>query len=261
MNARVMIGIPTSEFARRADFYDYVDMIEKEGEGIELVGITRSHGQSPARNRNVIIETALQNGFTHILFLDDDVVVRPDIIKKLLAHDKDIVTGLYLMRNHPHFPILFDESYQNNYCRFQILHKGRRGLVEAVNTGLGACMFKIEVFEKMSDDKPWIRLGQIAQEKDHWCDDIEFFNRCREKYGYKLWCDLECPVGHMVSGTVFPMRKDDGTWVTAATFDQKNIFELPQNTPSEDEVVKGVEDIRQKLSLGDTKEKVFSGAD
>jgi hypothetical protein len=230
-DARIMIAVPTLEYARRADFYDYINMIDKEGLN---VGQTFAHGQSPARNRNEMIELALQNNFTHILFLDDDVVPRPDILKKLLVHDKDIVCGLYLMRNHPHFPILFDQSYTNGVCRYLFLRPGMNGLVKAVNTGLGAALIKTDVFKKMSDDKPWVRLGQC--EKDHWCDDIDFFNRARDKYGYEIWCDLDCPVGHMVSGTIFPMRKKDGTWVTAATFDQKNVFELPQMAPPQEEV-------------------------
>jgi hypothetical protein len=230
---RIMIAIPTLEYARRADFYDYVDMIDKDIPDT-VVGITRAHGQSPARNRNTMIELALKNDFTHMLFLDDDVVVRPDILKKLLAHDVDIVTGLYLMRSHPHLPILFDESYTNGACRFAILNPGKKGLIEVKNTGLGAALIKTEVFKRMADDKPWVRLGQC--EKDHWCDDIDFFNRARDLYGYKIWCDLECPVGHMLSATIFPLRKENGTWVTAGTFDGKNIFELPQHVPTPEEL-------------------------
>jgi hypothetical protein len=237
---RVMIAVPTLEYARRADFYDYVNMIDKNIPDTE-VGQTFAHGQSPARNRNTMIEIALKNNFTHMLFLDDDVVPRPDIIKKLLAHDVDIVTGLYLMRSHPHLPILFDESFTNGSCRFSILHPGLKGLVQVKNTGLGAALIKTDVFKRMSDDLPWIRLGQC--EKDHWCDDIDFFNRARDIYGYKIWCDLECPVGHMLSATIFPMRKEDGTWVTAATFDQKNIFELPQHIPTPEEYAESQKDL------------------
>lgn len=233
MKNRVMISVPTLEYARRADFYDYVNMIEKDIPDTE-VAQTFAHGQSPARNRNTMIKLAIDNHFTHMLFIDDDCVPRPDILKKLLAHDKDIVTGLYLMRSHPHLPILFDESYTNGSCRFTILRQGLQGLIEVKNTGLGAALIKTSVFERMSDDLPWIRLGQC--EKDHWCDDIDFFNRARDLYGYQIWCDMECPVGHMLSATIFPLRKEDGRWVTAATFDGKNIFELPQHTPTLEEV-------------------------
>lgn len=235
--SKIMICVPTLEYARRADFYDYLAMIERDIPGVEF-GQAMAHGQSPARNRNTMIEVALQNNFTHIMFLDDDTIPRPDIVKKLYAHDKDIVTGLYLMRSHPHQPILFDESYTNGSCRFSVLHPGLKGLVKVKNTGMGACLIKTDVFKKMADDLPWVRLGQC--EKDHWCDDIDFFNRARDIYGYELWCDLECPVGHMLSATIFPMRMEDGKWVTAGTFDQKHIFHLPQHIPSQEELDKFV---------------------
>jgi len=228
---KIMIGIPTLEYARRADFYDYINMIDKEG--LE-VGMTFAHGQSPARNRNIIIQTALVNGFTHVLFLDDDVVPRPDTLKRLLKHDVDIVTALYLMRNHPHFPVIFDESYGNGKCRYNFLRPNIKGLVKVKNCGLGCCLIKSSVFERMADDQPWIRLGQC--EKDHWCDDIDFFNRARDSFGFDIFCDLDCTVGHMVSATIFPHRQEDGTWVTRGSFDMVNIFEIPQVVPSSDEI-------------------------
>jgi hypothetical protein len=245
MQNKVMIAVPTQEYARRADFYDYLNMIEKDIPNTD-VGMTMAHGQSPARNRNQMIDMSLANAFTHILFIDDDCVPRPDILKKLLAHNVDIVTGLYLMRSHPHFPILFDESYTSGECRYAFLYPGKQGLIEVKNTGLGACLIKTDVFRKMADDKPWIRLGQC--EKDHWCDDIDFFNRARDLYGYKIYCDLECPVGHMLSATIFPLRKPDGTWATAGTFDSKNVFELPQSVPSADEMNAYIE--KHKLQQG-----------
>jgi len=228
---KIVIAIPTAEYARRADFYDYLHAIDKNG--LE-VGMAFTHGQSPARGRNILIETALQNDCTHILFLDDDVVPKSDILKQLLAHDKDIVTGLYLMRNYPYFPILFDESYTDGKCRFTFLKPTITGLIKVVNCGLGCCLIKTEVFKKMADDLPWIRLGQC--ERDHWCDDVDFFNRARDKYNYDIWCDTECRVGHMISGTIFPHKKEDGTWVTMGTFDQNHMFELPQTVPTESQI-------------------------
>lgn len=241
--AKVIICIPTLEYARRADFYDYVNMIHKEGPDIESVGLMYAHGQSPARNRNTMIEASLANGFTHILFLDDDVVPRPDIIHKLLAHDKDIVSGIYLMRTHPHFPVLFDESYKDGKCKFTFLEDGKKGLIEIVNCGLGAALIKTSVFERMKthpvtgeSELPWIRLGQCV--KDHWADDTDFFNRARMIFGYKMYADLDCPVGHMLSATIFPnLDLNTGKWYTAATFDGVHMHAIPQYIPTKEEIV------------------------
>lgn len=228
MDPKVMIIVPTCEVARRADFYDYMDQLHRPEGTIQI----RPHGQSPGRNRNLAIEEALKYECTHCFFVDDDVVLRPDALLRLLAHDKDIACGLYLMRNYPHLPILFDESYNDGRCKFSSLSPGKKGLVEAVNTGLGCALIKIDVFQRM--EKPWIRIGQL--EKDHWCDDIDFFNRARNDYGYKLYVDLEVQCGHMIHTTIFPHRAEDGTWFTAYSTVPGEAFTLPQHVPNTDEI-------------------------
>lgn len=229
---KVMIAIPTQEFARRADFYDYVNMLEKPEETV----MTVSHGQSPARNRNIMIEQALNNDCTHILFLDDDMAFKPNLLNQLLAHDKDMVSGVYLMRNYPHFPVFFDQQFEDGRCKFSFLENGRKGLVEAVNTGLGACLIKTDVFRKMSEElgKVWITLGEL--EKDHWCDDIAFFNKCR-KAGFHLYVDLDCPVGHMMTAIIWPDRATDGTWFTAYNTGSPEIFRVPQVIPNQEQLL------------------------
>jgi len=224
---RVMICIPTAEYGRIANFYDHVNMLVKP----EGTMMTTSHGQSPARNRNIMIEAALANNATHCLFLDDDMAFAPDMLEKLLAHDKDIVSGLYLMRAYPHHPVMFDEAYDDGKCRFSFLNKGRSGLVEVVNIGLGACLIKTEVFLSMA--KPWVTLGEC--ERDHWCDDIAFFNRAR-KAGFKMYVDLDVPVGHCMSAFIWPSKAPDGSWHTMYNTGGNNSFQVPQVTPPDEEL-------------------------
>jgi len=214
---KVIIGVPTGEYARRADFYDYFNtLVKPEGTLLML-----SHGQSPATNRNLVIQAALDNDCTHVFFLDDDMVFGPDVLTRLLDHDKDVVSGLYLMRNYPHYPVLFDEAYENGRCRFMLL-KNRTGLVEVVSCGFGAVLIKTEVFKKQ--EKPWVTLGEI--EKDSWCDDVSFFNRVRAT-GFKIYCDLDVQLGHMINLNMWP-RKVEGGWNTEYATMSGQTFQFPQ---------------------------------
>lgn len=199
-----MIAVPTAEMARRADFYDYFNMLEKPLGSI----IVFSHGQSPARNRNLMIQAALEQNCSRILFLDDDVAFEKDLLLRLLVHDKDIITGLYYMRTYPHYPIIFDYADNDGKCGYHYLSDNETGLIEIVATGLGCCLIKTEVFRSL--EEPWIRLGEL--ELDHWCDDIGFFKRARLA-GFKIYCDLDVRVGHMAQLTVWPSLVD-GKWMT-----------------------------------------------
>jgi hypothetical protein len=231
MDTKILIAVPTSEMARRADFYDYLNMIDKPiGTAYNAV-----HGSSPARNRNLMIELALAENYTHIFFLDDDCVCRPNVLHKLLAHDVDMVSGLYLKRNYPHLPIMFDHAFQDGRCRYTFLSDGRKGLIEVLAAGLGACLIKMNVFRTM--DKPWITLGEL--EKDHWCDDISFFLRARDA-GFKLHMDLDCPVGHIMTGIIWPDNVE-GKWMTAYDTGAGQIFHVPQTVPSAQELQEALE--------------------
>ena len=226
--AKVLIAIPTAEMGRRADFYDYVNAMQKP------VGtmLTTAHGQSPAKSRNLMANMALENGCTHVLFLDDDVYPPPDMLMRLLAHDKDIVGALYVLRNYPHLPIMFDHAYPDGRCRYKFLTDKVQGLVPVVNTGLGCVLIKTEVFKKM--EQPWITLG--AYEKDNWCDDIHFFNKCREE-GFELFVDTDISCGHCITAIIMPIKNPtDNKWYTVYNTGSVEFFQVPQTTPTDEEL-------------------------
>lgn len=203
-NKRVLIAVPTAEMTRYGVFYDYLNMLQfPTGTSISF-----SRGQSPAAGRNVLIQHALDAGFTHIFFVDDDVLVKPDTLSQLMKHDKDIVSALYLMRNHPHNPIIFDQVAPDGRCHTHFLNDSETGLIPIVGCGLGSCLINTNVFRVL--EKPWIRLGELDSE--NWTDDLGFFNRVR-KVGFAMYCDLNTVVGHIASVTVWPNRVDN-KWVT-----------------------------------------------
>lgn len=215
MTPKVMIGVPTAEYARRADFYDYLNILNKPGGTL----CTLTHGQSPARGRNIMVHQALETNCTHFFTLDDDMAFSPDTLIRLLEHDKDIVSAFYLMRAWPHQPILFNEVKEDGGCIWYYPEDKDKGLISILNCGLGCVLINMDVFKKMPE--PWFTLGEY--EKDHWCDDITFFNRAR-KLGFNLFCDLDVVTGHMASVTVWPTRASDGSWnVTYDSFGRGQI--------------------------------------
>jgi hypothetical protein len=65
-------------------------------------------------SRNWMLAEHLKSGkpWTHALFIDDDIVVEPDALERLLSHNKHIVAGLCTRRQDPPVPNirLFDEE-------------------------------------------------------------------------------------------------------------------------------------------------------
>ena len=221
METKVLIGIPTGEFGRRADFYDYLNQLDKRA-GTMVMSV---HGQSPARSRNLIIEQAIINNCSHILFLDDDTAFKPDLLEQLLAHGKDIVTGLCFMRKYPHQPLIFDDMDELGGSKFCFLKGDEPSVIKIVAAGLGCILIKTSVFDKL--EKPWIRLGEL--ETDHWCDDIGFFKRLRD-VGVESYCDLNCRVGHIGSVIIWP-QKNETQWFSGYDTGGQEVVGVPQLRP------------------------------
>lgn len=205
-DVKVAVGISGGILARYAVFYDSLMHVERPPGTIDI----QARGACISENRNGIAERALAMGCSHVWYVDDDQVFAPDTLMRLLAHDKDVVSGLYLQRGKPFHPQVYDVEDERGFCKPRLLQDFDHGLVKAVATGAGCLLVKTDVFRKL--EKPWWRLGQIIP--DGWCDDMNWCHRVRAA-GFDVWADLDVLVGHEMSMTVWPMRLEDGSWKTA----------------------------------------------
>src|SRR5215471_230528 len=226
---KTLISVTTGEYARRADFYDYFHLMMKPADSLVLF----CHDRSPAHGRNLIIDTAIDQNCTHILFIDDDMAYKPDSLYKLLEHDVDVVSGLYLSRSYPHAPVIFDLANDEGaaFPMYLIGDEDER-LKKIEAAGFGFLLVKTEIFKKL--EKPYVRLGELNSEE--WCDDIGFFNRVR-KAGIESFVDMECLIGHMGTFIVEP-QLHNGKWHTVYNTGGTGAISTPQIIPKPEYVFK-----------------------
>ena len=222
VDTKVLIGVLTGEYARRADFYDYFNQLTKPEGSIMMF----CHDRSPAKGRNLIIEQALIHNCTHVLFIDDDMAFKSEVLNQLLAHDLPIVSGLYFSRAYPHQPLIFDEADETGACLYSYLTGKEPNLKPIVAAGFGFLLVNTNVFKAMK--KPWVRLGELNNEE--WCDDIGFFNRVRQELNSPIFCDMEVMCGHIGTMIVWPVKKD-GVWMTGYDTSGRGMISTPQLTP------------------------------
>jgi hypothetical protein len=202
-NYKVFIGVCTAENARRADFYDYVMALERPSGSV----YSSVHGQAIARNRNIIAKSAVDNDYSHVLFIDDDVIFQSHSLYQLLHHDEDIICGLQLKREYPHPPLVFDKEVEGGMLRHLNLKHGQTGLVPIVASGMGFCLIKTDVFRSI--DFPYFTMGQVVP--DSIGEDVYFYRQTKDKFN--AYCDLDCVVGHVSSIVVKPYQMSpNGGW-------------------------------------------------
>jgi hypothetical protein len=155
--------------------------------------------------RNKLVQRALDSGCEWIFFVDDDQGFPQDILLRLLAHEKPIVSGLYLNRNQPFFPIAF--SHRNDdgtYTPIDLLSLPGEGLLQVQAVGAGCLLIRREVLEAIGDN--WFQHGRV----DDWdaSEDIIFCEQARAA-GYEVFVDLGMPVGHMAPVAISPQHIDN----------------------------------------------------
>jgi len=215
---KIAVGISSGELGRYAVFYDSLMHVR----GVTHDNVIQARSANIAENRNGIAERALTMGFDAVWYVDDDHVFAPQTLERLAAAEKDVVSGLYLKREIPFVPHVYDREDERGWCYPRLLQPLQRGLVSVKAVAAGCLLVKAKVLKAL--EKPYWRLGQIT--KDGWGDDLNFCRRVREA-GFEVWCDLDTLVGHQMAGTIWPVYRKDGTWGTVLVQGREAIAEWP----------------------------------
>ena len=120
---------------------------------------------------------------------------------KLISHNTDIVSGVYLMEDGKSLATVkeWDEEFfiKNRHFRFMAAEeiKDKKELIEVAYTGMGFMLVKRGVFEEL--EYPWFRPveKQIGDMVDFTMEDVAFCLRAREKE-FKILIDPAVRVGH-----------------------------------------------------------------
>ena len=161
-----------------------------------------------AGGRNTLVKRALENGAEWVLFLDDDQSFPPDLLMKLLAHEKDIVSALYVQRAGGHGPLAFSERTKDNtYTQIDLTSLPGEGLLKVHACGAGGLLIRSEVFRAIHEDT-WFQYGLVFNETWNASEDIIFCEKAH-KAGFEVFVDLGCPIGHMAPTAIWPQFIDN----------------------------------------------------
>jgi len=191
MGKPVLVGVPLAPNSQ----IDYRLMKQLEDwsrtDGVETTYQASSY---VCTGRERILKTACYRipGHSHILFVDHDVLPRHNTLERLLAHDKDIVCGIYpmsqsgkiswcLSKDDPYVPMPINDLPDNPF--------------KANYVGCGMMLVKMEVFENLK--WPYWK-DEYAPTKKMLGEDLYFCKKVREA-GYDIWVDPKVQCSHIRS--------------------------------------------------------------
>lgn len=145
--------------------------------------------------RDQLCQIALKNEMDYILFIDSDMVFPKDSLNKLIARNKEIVSGVYYARKGNHEPVVYKSIERKPFRKPQTEKFTKaeisRDFFEIGGCGMGLCLIKTEVIKKICDKKqePFRPLKLVGE-------DLSFCIRAK-KSGFKIYADSTIELGHI----------------------------------------------------------------
>ena len=186
---KIFIAIPSTDYVD-VDFVKSLTSLETVGEcHVEII-----NGSLIYANRDKLSELAVVGGYDYVFWLDSDMIFAPDILKRMIAADKDIISGLYFMRRPPYDPVIYktlkiglpgeaEVEIYNDYPENSVF--------EIDACGFGGVLVKTSVIRDVIEKNKTAFIPIPG-----YGEDISLCIRARRE-GYKIFCDSAVKMGHV----------------------------------------------------------------
>lgn len=198
---KLLIGIPTMDFVHVEFMKCLCALIQRlRDEKVDFT-LDINSGTLVYLARERIAHHAINEGFTHVLWLDSDMIFQPSILDDLMFSGKQFVTGIYHARRKGYASCIFKSIEINKIERFD---EYPREAFEIAGCGFGCVLVETEMLKSVCLNK-----GTCFTPLKNLGEDIAFCQRARQ-LGYKLYCEPSVVCGHIGHITIYP--EDHEQW-------------------------------------------------
>lgn len=147
--------------------------------------------------RDTLACKAINEDFTHVLWLDSDMVFNEDLLDDLMFSGEDFVTGIAVGRRAP-YPS----------CLFSDLDKPERITEYPTNTfQVAGCGFACVLIHKEILRGVWMTYKTCFHPTDLLGEDTAFCWRAGQ-LGFKIWAEPAVKIGHITHYVVYPDNRE-----------------------------------------------------
>ena len=156
-----------------------------------------------------------------VWFIDDDHTFEPNVLLRLLSHEKELVAPLVPMRYPPFDFVMYKKldiiEHQDRTTCASVFYTmpdldGVSGLIPVQGLPKSGCLMRERVWKTMPP--PWFKMGRI--QPDQIDDDRYFMWEARSKYGFELWCDTDQVITHITTVSIGCRRDEQRRCVRTA---------------------------------------------
>ncbi|NLC03179.1 MAG: hypothetical protein GX787_02735 [Tissierellia bacterium] len=189
MDNKILIAVPTVGQVE----IEYVNSILRLSRTTNA-DIVHSAGSLVYAARNNFVKQALDEGYTHLMFIDSDMVFNADALNVLLYHDKDIISGSIFSRVPPYKACFYEklrlgEPHEVICKSVKVLQDG---VQEVEGVGTAFLLIRVEVLRDIIEKYNVYPFQPLYS----YGEDLSFCIRARQ-CGYKVFVDNDLIIGHI----------------------------------------------------------------
>ena len=196
MKPKFFVAVPNMGNIRVELVTYLVEMAIKYGDKINIF----FRSQNPVHiNRNMIVEEFINSGAEYLLFLDDDMYPRNDLLE-MVKYKKPIIQALttFMPQERP-VPLILKAAKNEKEFKLRVitqdeLKEAKNGIIKVDGIGTGCVLIHKNVFKKIK--KPYFVFEHDKDGKTKLSEDFYFSVKCK-KSKIDMFVALEYSCGHM----------------------------------------------------------------
>lgn len=202
---RIVIGIPSPDFVSPQFAFGNLPAIIARGNEQHEIHLMYQTGVRTDKNRNQILQKALEIDADAILWLDADEMYPHNIIQKLVDSQKDVIGSLYFKRSHPFAPVAYLKGKTDTtYTHVDPNKIPKDSVIEVDGLGFGGVLVKMYVYKSMGDDM-WMNYGSNFhlpyKTDDQETHDLRFC-RLAKNHGFHIYLHTGVKPGHLAEKVI-----------------------------------------------------------
>ena len=189
---KILIAVPTNKNIEVETFKAIYDLEVPDGYETEFQYF---FGYQIDQIRNLIADWA--KNYDYLFSVDSDIVFPRDALTRLIAADKDIISGLYIQRKPgQHILELYQDNPAGGVDNIPYWAIKGRGVIPIAGCGFGCVLIKSAVIRGM--EYPHFYYQSAISHANTISEDIYFCSKAR-KAGYTMWADTGLHCEHIGS--------------------------------------------------------------
>ncbi|MBO7363754.1 MAG: hypothetical protein J6U26_00250 [Lachnospiraceae bacterium] len=194
MSMRLMIAVPTTDYMPAGFVKSLCDLQRELNRKKISYTVEIQSGTLVYIARNRLASKAINEGYTHVLWLDSDMVFNDQVVEDLMFCGKEMVCGAFVSRRPPYGPCIYESI--KKYEIEKVKEFGTKPF-RVDGCGFACVLTTVELLQAVA-----LKFGTTFQPTDYYGEDLAFCWRVGQ-IGREIWCEPTVRPGHIAHVPVY----------------------------------------------------------